>query len=75
MSLQLKLGVAQSTREDSSSGKDSPEANSSSGEEAGNPLTFLLSNSEEVEGCDQQGHQQGTHHAHRNKDIIQLGLT
>lgn len=40
------------------------------GEEAGKPPTFLLSNSQEIEGGHQQGHQQGTHHAHHNKDTI-----
>lgn len=38
------------------------------GEEEENARTFLLSDPEEVEGCDQQSHQQGTNHAHHNED-------
>lgn len=50
------------------SGKDSP--GHSLPEDKGASLTFLLSDSEEVEGCDEQGHQQGTHHTHRNEDTV-----
>lgn len=42
------------------------------GGEAGNAPTFLLSDSQEIEGGHQQGHQQDTHHAHRNEDTIQV---
>lgn len=64
--LQLKLCVAQSRGPPL--WKDSQ--GQSLGEEAGDPLTFLLSDSEEVESSDEQGHQQGTHHAHRDKDAF-----
>lgn len=51
----------------SPSGKDSLGAQTL-GEEEENPRTFLLSDSEEVEGCDHESHQQGTNHAHHNED-------
>lgn len=39
-------------------------------EELRDAPTFLLSDSEEVEGGDHQGHQQGTHYAHHDEDTV-----